>query len=65
MKTKSTRKIQLIKEQLRSIVLYHVKLDGETVHSTDDFTEATISYEKTRDEAATRSRFRVLLEEEL
>jgi hypothetical protein len=64
MKT-NTKKIQLIKESLKFRDWYHVRLDGKDMHSCEDYHEAMVEYERLRDEYASRSRIRVLVEEEL
>jgi hypothetical protein len=64
MKT-NTKKIQLIKESLRFRDCYHVKLDGKLMYSSEDYHDAMVEYERLRDEHSSRSRIRVLVEEEL
>jgi hypothetical protein len=60
-----TKKIQIIKETLKHSCWYHVKLDNKLIHSCDDFAEAMLEYERIRDEEASRSRMRVMIEEEI
>jgi hypothetical protein len=52
-------------ESLKFRDWYHVRLDGKDMHSCEDYHEAMVEYERLRDEYASRSRIRVLVEEEL
>lgn len=65
MKTNNSRKIQIVRESSKFREVYHVKLDGKEVYSSEYYPEVVSAYEMLREKHSSGLRTRVMIEEEL